>query len=94
MKTIEISKTIVTIVFRISRKVGYGQYNIAAECSFLKTNKTFNFHTTDSVLFDKESDDIISDDDYQTMLFSRVETSLIERLTEVIEEEESYNEQD
>ena len=82
MKTIEIANTEVQVEMSIGWK-GYGQYSISAMCHFLEEKKNISFHSTDSELYDKRSDDI-SWEEYQDMLFNRIETDLESILTEEI----------
>jgi len=83
MKTIEIANTEVQVEMSIGWK-GYGQYSISAMCYFLEEKKNISFHSTDSELYDKRSDDGITYEAYQDMLFRRIETNLESILTEEI----------
>jgi len=83
MKTIKISNTEVQVHMSIGWS-GYGQYSISAMCYFLNGKKNISFHSTDSELYDKRSDDDISWEAYQDMLFRRIETDLESILTEKI----------
>ena len=85
MKIIEIDNTEVQVEMSIGWK-HYGQYSISAMCHFLEEKKNISFHSTDSELYDKRSDDDISYEAYQEMLFRRIETDL-----ESILKEEIYN---
>lgn len=82
MKTIKIANTEVQVEMSIGWK-GYGQYSISAMCYFLEEKKNISFHSTDSELYDKRSDDI-SWEEYQDMLFNRIETDLESILTQEI----------
>jgi len=79
MKNLTILENDLRIEMRIGRASGYGQYNIQAEVRG-DFKKDFNFHTTDAELFDMRSDDEVSYEDYQEILFKRVETKLIEQI--------------
>jgi len=83
MKTIKISNTEVKVEMSIGWK-HYGQYSISAMCCFLQEKKNISFHSTDSELYDLRSDDGISYEAYQEMLFCRIETDLKSILTEEI----------
>ena len=83
MKTIKISNTEVQVHMSIGWS-GYGQYSISAMCYFLNGKKNILFYSTDSELYDKRSDDDISWEEYQDMLFRRIETDLESILTEKI----------
>ena len=83
MKTIKISNTEVIVEMSIGWKY-YGQYSISAMCCFLQEKKNISFHSTDSELYDKRRDDDISYEEYQEMLFRRIETDLESILTEEI----------
>ena len=84
MKTIEIDNTEVQVEMSIGWK-HYGQYSISAMCLFFGgEKKNISFHSTDSELYDKRSDDDISYEAYQEMLFRRIETDLESILTEEI----------
>jgi hypothetical protein len=83
MKTIKISNTEVIVEMSIGWKY-YGQYSISAMCCFLQEKKNISFHSTDSELYDKRRDDNISYEEYQDMLFNRVESDLESILTEEI----------
>ena len=82
MKTIKISNTEVQVEMSTGWK-GYGQYSISAMCYFLEEKKNISFHSTDSELYDMRSDDI-SWEEYQDMLFNRIESDLESILTEEI----------
>ncbi len=88
MKNLEIQKKEVTVEMSIGWK-GYGQYNIIAEVRIENEKYTYKFHSTDSELFDKRNDDDISYDEYQDMLFNRIDTGLIERIEEQIDNDEN-----
>ena len=83
MKKIKILNTEVQVEMSIGWK-HYGQYSITAMCCFLDEKKNISFHSTDSELYDKRSDDDISYEAYQEMLFRRIETDLKSILTEEI----------
>ena len=83
MKKIKILNTEVQVEMSIGWK-HYGQYSISAMCFFLEEKKNISFHSTDSELYDKRSDDDISYEAYQEMLFRRIETDLESILTEEI----------
>lgn len=83
MKKIKILNTEVQVEMSIGWK-HYGQYSISAMCCFLDEKKNISFHSTDSELYDKRSDDRISYEAYQKMLFRRIETDLESILTEEI----------
>jgi hypothetical protein len=83
MKTIKILNTEITLHMSIGWN-GYGQYSISAMCYFLNGKKNISFHSTDSELYDKRSDDDTSWEAYQEMLFNRIETDLESILTEKI----------
>ena len=83
MKKIKIANTEVQVEMSTGWK-GYGQYSISAMCYFLEEKKNISFHSTDSELYDKRSDDDISWEEYQEMLFRRIETDLESILTEEI----------
>ena len=83
MKTITILNTEVQVHMSIGWS-GYGQYSISAMCYMLNGKKNISFHSTDSELYDLRSDDDISWEEYQEMLFRRIETDLESILTEDI----------
>ena len=83
MKNITVLEKELRIEMRIGRASGYGQYNIQAEVSG-DFKKDFNFHTTDSELFDMKSDDNVSYEEYQEILFKKVETRLMDCIEDFI----------
>ena len=87
MKNLEIKNKEITVEMSMGWK-GYGQYNILAEVRIENERHTYSFHSTDSELYDSRNDDEISYEDWQEMLFTRVDTDLIERIEETIYQEE------
>lgn len=90
MKNLTILENELRIEMRIGRASGYGQYNIQAEVRG-DFKKDFNFHTTDSEIFDLRSDDEVSYEDYQEILFKKVESKLMEQIADFINNSEDNN---
>ena len=86
MKTIEIKGKEVTIEMSIGW-TGYGQYRISADVKTENNKYNIGFHSTDSELYDKRKDDEINYEDYQEMLYNKVERALIEEIEAKLQEE-------
>jgi hypothetical protein len=83
MRNLEIQNKQVTVEMSMGWK-GYGQYNIIAEVRIENEKHKYTFHSTDSELYDNRNDDEIDYEQWQEMLYNRVDTDLIERIEETI----------
>lgn len=92
MKTITIKGKEITVEMSIGWE-GYGQYNIYAETRINDNWHKYKFHSTDSELYDQRKDDDISTEEYQEMLYDRIDTQLIEIIEEQLSQEEDDKEQ-
>lgn len=72
---------------------GYGQYNIYAETRINDKLHKYTFHSTDSELYDQRKDDDISTEQYQAILYDRINTQLIEIIEEQLSQQEDDKEQ-
>jgi hypothetical protein len=92
MKTIIIKGKEIRIEMSMGWK-GYGQYNIYAETRINDKWHKYKFHSTDSELYDQRKDDEISTEEFQEMLYDRIDTQLIEIIEEQLSQEEDDKEQ-
>jgi|GEM_PF-5907955 len=83
MKNLKINNKEVAIEMSMGWK-GYGQYNIIAEVWIENEKHKYTFHSTNSELYDIRNDDDVDSEEWQDMLFSNVDTDLIERIEETI----------